>query len=114
MQKRKELVQKLTACWVSCITFMVQGNLSLITTTHTLIAFRASVGALILYVLSTRLFKKMNPIQESSLLAVVMSFTDVLTHPTHFGHWYTEAISTGIAAGLINYFLVLLLPAKQR
>ena len=54
----------------------------------------------------------MSPIQESSLLAVVMSLSDVLTHPSHFGHWYTEAVATGIAAGVINYGVTSLLSSK--
>ena len=111
-QKRQELTQKLAACWISCMAFMVQGNLGLLNFAHALTALRSSVGAVVLYIISTRIFKRLNPVQESALLAVVMSLADVFAHPSHFGDWYTEAIATGIAAGVINYLLMSLLSKK--
>jgi hypothetical protein len=113
-QKKQELMQKLSACWISCMAFMVQGNLGLLNFAHALTALRSSAGAVILYIISTRIFKRLNPVQESALLAVVMSLSDVLVHPTHFGDWYTEAIATGIAAGVINYLLVSLYTSKRQ
>lgn len=31
-----------------------------------------------------------------------MASVDVVVHPTHFGFWWTEAVATGIMAGIIN------------
>ena len=38
---------------------------------------------------------------------------DLITHPTHFGHWWTEAFITALVAGGFSYF-VTLTPAGQK
>jgi hypothetical protein len=108
--KKKELLQKLSACWLSCMAFMVEGNLLALTAKHALIALRASMGALILFGITTFFAKNkgLGPLQESSLLAICMAASDVLVHPTHFGAWWTEAVCTGVAAGILNYVVTLL------
>jgi hypothetical protein len=94
---KKELLQKLSASWVSCMVMMVEGNLLALNAKHCLIALKSSLGA----------------IQESALLSVCMTAVDVTVHPSHFGAWWTEAVATGIAAGVINYGVTLLSRTKN-
>ena len=47
---RKELLQKLSASWVSCMVMMVEGNLLALNAKHCLIALKSSLGALILFI----------------------------------------------------------------
>ena len=114
MQKQ-ELLQKLSACWISCMVFMVEGNLHAITAKHCIIALKSSLGALILFGFTSffTATKQLTAIQESALLAVCMAAIDATVHPTHFGAWWTEAVATGIAAGVLNYGVTLLLQTKK-
>lgn len=99
---QKDLVQKLGGCWASCMTMMVQGNLLSINAAHCLIALRSSFGAVLAYIVMTTWLKRLSIFQESLLLSVCMACVDVVVHPTHFGAWWTEAVATGLMAGLIN------------
>ncbi len=112
---RKELLQKLSASWVSCMVMMVEGNLLALNAKHCLIALKSSLGALILFIFTTFFFKgkPLSAIQESALLSVCMTAVDVTAHPSHFGAWWTEAVATGIAAGVINYGVTLLSQTKK-
>ena len=114
MQKQ-ELLQKLSASWVSCMVMMVEGNLFALNAKHCLVALKASLGALILFSFSTFFLKDktLSAIQESALLAICMAAIDVTVHPTHFGSWWTEAVATGIAAGVLNYGVTLLSQTKK-
>lgn len=113
--RKEELLQKLSACWVSCMVFMVQGNLFAITTKHCIIALKSSIGALVLFGFTNffTITKQLTAIQESALLAICMAAVDVTVHPTHFGAWWTEAVATGISAGVLNYVVNLLSKTKK-
>ena len=113
--RKQELLQKLSACWVSCMVFMVQGNLLAITTKHCITALKSSLGALVLFGFTSffTATKQLTAIQESALLAVCMAAIDVTVHPSHFGAWWTEAVCTGIAAGVLNYVVTLLSPSRK-
>jgi uncharacterized membrane protein len=113
--RKEELFQKLSACWVSCMVMMVEGNLLALNAKHCIVALKSSIGALVLFGF-TNIFirnKTLTPIQESALLAVSMAAIDVTVHPTHFGAWWTEAVATGIAAGVLNYGVTLLSQTKK-
>ena len=112
--KKQELFQKLSASWLSCLTMMVQGNLLAVSPAHMLIAAKTAIGAMIVYGISSFWVKTMNPLSESALLASATALVDVGIHPTHFGAWWTEAVATGIAAGLLNYIATYFLSAKKR
>jgi|TARA_S200002703_G_scaffold153282_1_gene154694 hypothetical protein len=99
---RKDLLQKLGGCWVSCMTMMVQGNFLAVNAAHCVIALRSSFGAVLAFVVMSTWLKKLSIFQESLLLAACMASVDVVVHPTHFEFWWTEAVATGIMAGIIN------------
>ena len=112
--RKQELFQKLSAAWLSCLTMMVQGNLLAVSPSHILIAAKTAIGAMIVYGIASFWVKTMNPLSESALLATATSLVDLGIHPTHFGEWWTEAVATGIAAGLLNYIAMYFLSAKKR
>lgn len=99
---QKDLLQKLGGCWVSCMTMMVQGNFFAINIAHCVIALRSSFGAVIAFVVMSAWLKNLSIFQESLLLAACMASIDLVVHPSHFGDWWTEAVATGIMAGVIN------------
>lgn len=112
--RKQELFQKLSAVWLSCLTMMVQGNLLAISPDHILTAAKTAIGAMIVYGIASFWVKTMNPLSESALLATATSLVDLGIHPTHFGEWWTEAVATGIAAGLLNYIATYFLSAKKQ
>jgi len=40
------------------------------------------------------------------ILGVCTFVADLLVHPTHFYQWYSEALATGIGAGLLSAFFI--------
>ena len=40
------------------------------------------------------------------ILGVCTFVADLLVHPTHFYTWYSEALATGVGAGLLSAFFI--------
>lgn len=93
--------QRMTATFLACMFWMVEGDLRLIKPTHWLIGFKtAFVSATLLLLLSiTDAGRFMNSFaQKLAITAIVVALADHFVHPGHFGSEYTEAIITGITA----------------
>lgn len=97
---------KLSLAWLSCMIFMVQGNLLALNTKHMLIATKTGTitGALVVLL-------SFIPIQFHLKLPVFMFIgcfiADLISHPTHFGEYYTEALCTGLLASVFSYVITL-------
>lgn len=88
----------------SCLMMMVQGNVMSLTFSHWLKALQVGVltGAMaVLVSLSGRKELQENKFVIAGLTGFLTAVADFMTHPTHFGGPTTEAITTGIAAGLL-------------
>lgn len=88
----------------SCLMIMVQGNVMSLTFSHWLKALQVGVltGAMaVLVSLSGRKELQENKFVIAGLTGFLTAVADFMTHPTHFGGPTTEAITTGIAAGLL-------------
>jgi hypothetical protein len=88
----------------SCLMMMVQGNVMSLTFSHWLKAMQVGVltGAMaVLVSLSGRKELQENKFVIAGLTGFLTAVADFMTHPTHFGGPTTEAITTGIAAGLL-------------
>lgn len=88
----------------ACLTAMTQGDLSSITLHHWLVASQTGTYAGLIGVLMT--FGSLRSFQTSrwgvATLAVAGTFIgDLITHPTHFGGFTTEAAVTALGAGLL-------------
>jgi hypothetical protein len=89
----------------TCLMLMVQGNFLAISLKHWGIAFTVSIiTGLILVVLS--LIKRFEDIKSNNysmagLVAFVTALVDFNVHHSHFGGVTTEALVTGISAGLL-------------
>ena len=90
---------KLSLAWLSCMIFMVQGNLMQLTSKHAIIATRTGVitGALVV------LMSFILPI----FMFIGCFIADLLSHPTHFGHFWTEAFCTALLAASFSYVITL-------
>ena len=106
--KRKSALffHKLALAWLSCMIFMVQGNLPALTSKHAIIATKTGVITGSLVVLMS--FIPWNFHFKLPILMFIGCFiADLLAHPTHFGHWWTEAACTALLAAVFSYVITL-------
>ena len=98
MANSSDCVQKATEAWLSCMVFMVQGNLASITLKHCLTALQTSIGVLIAYAACVTILpeKYQNQWTRSVIAGVATAFVDLRVHPTHFGPFWAEAVFTGL------------------
>jgi hypothetical protein len=109
----KDFQQKLITTWTSCVVFMVQGSLNLVTLNHVLIALKVSVASALTYLVLVPLLKVYKPFMQSVLLVGIVTIVDWQTHPSHFGGEMSEAIATAITAGILSYIAALLSLSKE-
>ena len=97
---------KLSQAWLSCMIFMVQGNLPALTTKHAIIASRtgAITGALV--VLMSFIPWKFH-FKLPILMFIGCFVADIMSHPTHFGESWTEAACTALMASVFSYVITL-------
>ena len=88
----------------SCLMMMTQGKVLAITISHWITALKTGFITGIMAV-AVAIFgnKKMqdNKFVISGMVGFLTAISDLLVHPSHFGGPNTEAIVTGIGAGLL-------------
>ncbi len=108
MLKRKTSLffHKLALAWLSCMIFMVQGNVLSLTSKHAIIATKTGViTGLIVVILSFIPYKFY--LKLPILMFVGCFFADLISHPSHFGNHYTEALCTALLASIFSYIITL-------
>jgi len=97
-------LKRLSESTTSCIVMMTQGNLIAITLGHWEKALQVGVIASIATV-ALIIYGNQNLSDNKFAMAGAIGFftavADMMTHPTHFGGPSTEAIVTGVGAGLL-------------
>ena len=93
-----EYIERAGEVWLSCMLFMVQGDISQVTGGHALTALKVSVGVVVTYVVAKKILKVNRFWKTIVLLAIITAIVDYLVHPTHFGEAWSEAVLTGIGA----------------
>ncbi|MCZ6912822.1 MAG: hypothetical protein O7F72_08465 [Proteobacteria bacterium] len=86
----------------ACLVTMVQGNLLALTLSHVVIASQTGVIAGAIAAVALFASRKGNRWLVSAVLGVVTGIVDFFIHPGMFGPAATEAIVTGIAAGVLS------------
>ena len=88
----------------SCLIMMTQGNVLAITIAHWLTAlktgFLTGIMAVAVAVFGNQKMQD-NKFVVSGITGFLTAIADLLIHPSHFGGANTEAIVTGIGAGLL-------------
>jgi len=103
-EKCEIFLRRLSEATPSCLMLMVQGNVMALTVNHWVKALQVGglTGALAVAVsLSGRKELQDNKFVIAGLTGFLTSISDFLLHPSHFGGPTTEAITTGIGAGLL-------------
>ena len=105
-RKTSLFFHKLALAWLSCMIFMVQGNLLQLTSKHAIIATRtgAITGALV--VLMSFIPWKFH-FKLPILMFIGCFIADLLSHPTHFGQYWSEAFCTALLAAVFSYVITL-------
>ena len=97
---------KLSLSWLSCMIFMVQGNLPQLTTKHALIATKTGAITGLLVVLMSFIPWKFY-LKLPLLMFIGCFVADLLSHSTHFGERWTEAVCTASLAAVFSYMITL-------
>lgn len=103
-QRADIFIRRVSEATPSCLMMMVQGNVSALTLAHWLKALQVGFltgGMAVLVSLSGRKELQENKFVIAGLTGFLTAVADYMTHPTHFGGPTTEAVTTGIAAGLL-------------
>jgi hypothetical protein len=96
----EKFLQAFTACGLS----MVQGDISVLTLKHILVASKTgSLTVIAFYITSLINWRYNSKILPIYLLGLFTVISDLIVHPTHFGPAYAEALVTGAVAMLICF-----------
>ncbi len=103
-EKINIFIRRFSEAMPACLMVMVQGNALALTLHHWIKACQTgALAAIIVVGLSFTPRKEMmdNKYAVAGLTGFATSIADYLMHKTHFGGEFTEALVTGIAAGLL-------------
>ena len=104
MNHLNTFIKRLSESTTSCIVMMTQGNLIAITLGHWEKALQvgviASIATVALIIYGNKSLSD-NKFAMAGAIGFFTAVADMMTHPTHFGGPSTEAIVTGVGAGLL-------------
>jgi len=98
MNRLRLMGRKFSEAWTSCILCMVQGDLSVLTVHHAVVAGKTGLytAAAVLLLSFSKRFPN-NQYILAWLTGVITMFADMISHPSHI----IENICTGLGAGLL-------------
>lgn len=105
---------KFGSAWLSCMTFMVEGDITSWDFYHCLKALQVASSATLAYVACMILLHKDAQWLNILLIGVVTAVFDFSVHPTHFGPIWGEAVATGVGAMLFSTILERIRKTKPR
>lgn len=112
--KIKQYVVNVSEATAACLFAMVQGNLLLIGLSHCLVASQTGIVAGALATVALWLAKTTKPLIVSLVLGSFTAVVDFYVHPGMFGDVVTEAIATGIMAGLLSFVIGYAIAYRRR
>ncbi len=98
----------------ACLFTMVQGNVLLLGFSHIVVASQTGIVAGFLTTIALWMTKTGKPWVVSLALGTITGIVDFIVHPGMFGSVITEAIVTGLAAGLLSYSIGFAVAARRR
>ena len=113
-KRSRSLGEGVSESTTACLLAMVQGNILALTIGHLVIAAQTGFVAGILAFGVTVMARINNPWIIALLLGISTTITDYLIHPGSFGGVATEAIVTGLAAGMMSYLVTMWLRLRNK
>jgi hypothetical protein len=104
-KKLKSLVEYFSESTASCLVMMVQGNIFSLSLFHLSIAAQTGLFAGITTFLMIYVTKLHSRWYIALLLGIITAVVDFAVHPGMFGNIVTEAIMTGVGAGVLSLIL---------
>ncbi len=107
-QKNKKItpvIEYVSESTMACLFTMVQGNIFALTAVHFAVAAQTGVLAGIGAVIMLYITKARNRYIVAAILAILTAIVDYFVHPGNFGSVITEAIVTGIGAGILSLII---------
>ena len=101
IEKVKLWSEKFSEAWLACMVCMVQGDLTVLSLYHAGVASKTGAIAGLVIVLTSYVNKLNNIWMNAWLTVIATALADLLFVKSHFGAWWTEAVVTGIGAGLL-------------
>ena len=105
-RKASLFFHKLALAWLSCMIFMVQGNVLQLTGKHALIATKTGVITGAIVVILSYIPYKFH-FKLPALMFIGCFIADLISHPTHFGPAWGEAAATATLAAVFSYVITL-------
>jgi hypothetical protein len=103
-EKLNILWRRIVEATSSCLVMMTQGNILAITIGHWITAiktgFLTGIMAVAIAVFGNQKMQD-NKYVVAGMTGFLTTISDLFIHPSHFGGVHTEAIVTGIGAGLL-------------
>jgi len=100
-EKLNLLLQKFSEAWTACMVCMVQGDLSVISLNHALVASKTGLIAGLVVMFASYIKRANNKWTIIWLTGVATAGADLIFVPSHFGMWWTEAVVTGFGAMML-------------
>jgi hypothetical protein len=113
-EKSKSLIEGVSESTAACLITMVQGNILALTLGHLFVALQTGVIAGSLALAVTLLARINNKWMMSIVLGLLTMLVDFYVHPGMFGSVATEAIVTGLGAGLMSALVTGLFSLRKR
>lgn len=102
MEKIKLWIEKFSEAWIACFLCMVQGDLSVVSVKHAMVAAKTGSLAGIAFVIAA-LLPWENKWLGICLTGLFTMIADIIIHPSRFGGEFTESIVTGMVAASIAF-----------
>jgi len=102
-KKAAPFIEYFSESTTACLVTMVQGNLLAMTVSHLIIASQTGVIAAAITTVGILITHTHKRWLVSAMLGVTTAIVDFYVHPGMFGSAATEAVVTGIAAGVLSY-----------
>lgn len=113
-ENTRSLIEGVSESTAACLLAMVQGNILALTVHHLLIAAQTGVIAGSLALAVSLLTRLKNTWATPLLLGLCTAVVDYYVHPGSFGDVATEALVTGVVAGLLSYLIGVLVKFKRQ
>jgi hypothetical protein len=104
-EKAKSLAEGVSESTAACLLAMVQGNILALTIGHVMIAAQTGLIAGSIALAFGLLVRTKSVWITPLLLGVCTAAVDYLVHPSNFGTVATEALVTGLVAGLLAFLV---------
>jgi hypothetical protein len=114
VKRSRSLGEGVSESSTACLLTMVQGNVLVLTIDHLGIALLTGFIAGTLAFVITVIARINNPWTIALVLGISTTIIDYMIHPSSFGGIATEAIVTGIIAGLLSYLVAMWLKLRNK